>query len=72
MNKLQLAQKIQEHTQLEIMHAEFTKDLDKRDYIVSSEKIYNKGFNCKYDLDVGIQQLMKAYSIIESPWYANY
>ena len=72
MNKLQLAQKISEHLPLEIMKAEFTKDLDKRDYIVSSQKIYDKGYKCEFDLDVGIQQLIKAYSIIESPWYANY
>jgi len=57
---------------LEIIRAEFTQDLDKRDYVVSSQKFYNKGFECKYDLDDGVQQLVKAYSIIESPWYANY
>ena len=72
MNKLQLAEKIKEHIDIEIMFAEFTKDLDKRDYIVSSQKFYNKGFECKYDLDCGIKQLITAYSIIESPWYANY
>jgi len=72
MNKLQLAQKISEHLPLEIMKAEFTKDLDKRDYIVSSQKIYDKGYECQYDLDIGIKQLVKAYDIIESPWYANY
>jgi len=72
MNKLQLAQKISEYLPLEIIKAEFTKDLDKRDYIVSSEKIYKKGFNCECDLDIGIKQLIKAYGIIESPWYANY
>jgi len=72
MNKLQLAQKVAEHTQLEIMTAEFTSDPDVRDYIVSSQKIYDLGFECKYDLDDGIKQLITAYSIIESPWYANY
>jgi nucleoside-diphosphate-sugar epimerase len=72
MNKLQLAEKISQHMPLEIMKAEFTKDPDTRDYIVSSEKFYNKGFNCKFDLDDGIIQLQKAFSIIESPWYANY
>jgi|TARA_Y100000034_G_C6906727_1_gene421049 nucleoside-diphosphate-sugar epimerase len=72
MNKLQLAEKIQEHLPLEIMRAEFTSDPDTRDYIVSSQKFYDKGFECKYDLDEGIEQLIKAYSIIESPWYANY
>jgi len=72
MNKLQLAQTIQRHLPLEIIRAEFTSDPDTRDYIVSSDKIYQKGFSCDYDLDEGIEQLIKAYSIIESPWYANY
>ena len=72
MNKLQLARKIQEHIPLEIIKAEFTSDPDIRDYVVSSEKIYSKKFNCHHDLDVGIKQLIKAYAIIDSPWFANY
>jgi nucleoside-diphosphate-sugar epimerase len=72
MNKLQLAQKIQEHIPLEIIKAEFTSDPDVRDYIVSSEKFYSKGFKCKYDLDIGVEQLIKTYAIIDSPWFANY
>ena len=72
MNKLQLAKKIQQHLPLEIIQAEYTKDPDMRDYVVSSEKIYNKDYKCEFDLDVGIEQLIKTYNIIESPWYANY
>ena len=72
MNKIQLAEKIQSHLPFEIIKAEFTQDLDKRDYIVSSQKFYDKGFECKYDLDIGIKQLITAYDIIQSPWYANY
>jgi len=72
MNKLQLAETIQKHIPLEIIRAEFTEDLDKRDYIVSSEKFYSMGFKCENDLDLGIQQLVKAYDIIKAPWYANY
>jgi nucleoside-diphosphate-sugar epimerase len=72
MNKLQLAQTIQNHIPIEIIKAEFNSDPDVRDYIVSSEKFYSKGFECKYDLDDGIKQLVKAYAIIDSPWYANY
>jgi len=72
MNKLQLAETIAEHMPLEIIKAEFTSDPDVRDYVVSSEKIYSKGFECKYDLNDGIKQLLSAYSIIEEPWYANY
>ena len=72
MNKLQLAQKIKQHIPVEIIKAEFTQDPDKRDYIVSSEKIYNLGFECKYDLDDGIKQLLTMYKLIDRPWYANY
>ena len=72
MNKLQLAEKIQQYTPVEIVKAEFTQDPDKRDYIVSSQKIYDLGYECKYDLDIGIKQLMKMYKLIDRPWYANY
>jgi nucleoside-diphosphate-sugar epimerase len=72
MNKLQLAQKIKKYMPLEIIKAEFTSDPDKRDYIVSSEKFYSRGFECKYDLDDGIKQLIKVYSMIDEPWYGNY
>jgi nucleoside-diphosphate-sugar epimerase len=72
MNKLELAQTIQKHTPLEIIHAEFTNDPDVRDYIVSSQKIYDRGFECLYDLDYGIKQLIQLYKIIDRPWYANY
>jgi nucleoside-diphosphate-sugar epimerase len=72
MNKLQLAEKIKCHIPIEIIKAEINSDPDVRDYEVSSQKIYDKGFKCEYDLDIGIKQLINAYSIIESPWYANY
>ena len=72
MNKLQLAEKISEYCPAEIIKAEFTQDLDKRNYIVSSQKIYDLGFKCKYDLDMGIKQLIKMYSLIDEPWYGNY
>jgi len=72
MNKLQLAQEVNKQIPIEIMQAEFNSDPDVRDYIVSSEKFYSKGFECENDLQDGIKQLIKAYAIIDSPWYANY
>ena len=72
MNKLELALNIQQHLPLEIIKAEFTSDPDTRDYIVSSQKFYDKGFECKYNLHDGIRQLIKAYSMIDAPWYGNY
>jgi len=72
MNKMQLAQKIKKYIPVEIIKAEFTQDPDKRDYIVSSKKIRDLGFECIYDLDYGIKQLIKMYKLIDRPWYANY
>ena len=72
MNKLQLAEKISEHIPLEIIKAEFTQDPDKRDYVVSSQKIYDLGFECKYDLHDGIKQLINMYKILNQPWHGNY
>ncbi len=72
MNKLSLCEKINEYIPIEIIKAEYTKDPDKRNYIVSSQKIYNKGFQCQYDLDYGIKGLMKMYSMLNDLWYANY
>ena len=72
MNKMQLAKIIQNHLPLEIIRAEFTSDPDVRDYVVSSDKLYRKGFSCDYDLNDGINHLISAYSMIKSPWFANY
>jgi len=72
MNKLQLAQRIQKQIPLEIIKAEFNSDPDVRDYEVSSQKFYDKGFKCVNGLDLGIEQLIKSYEMIESPWFANY
>ena len=44
-------------------------DPDKRDYIVSSQKLYDLGFECKRDLDYGIMQMDKFYDLLsESDW----
>ena len=71
-NKLQLVQKIADHIPIEIIEAEFTKDPDGRNYIVSSEKLYKTGFSCKHDLDSGIRELQKVVSMIDEPVNANY
>tara|TARA_R100000808_G_scaffold24811_1_gene58484 strand:- start:6560 stop:7498 length:939 start_codon:yes stop_codon:yes gene_type:complete len=39
-------------------------DPDKRDYIVSSQKLYDLGFECKRDLDYGIMQMDKFYNLL--------
>jgi nucleoside-diphosphate-sugar epimerase len=71
-NKLQLVQKIQTHIPLEIIKAEYTQDPDGRNYIVSSQKLYNTGFACVHDLDYGIKELIKVLEMIDEPINANY
>lgn len=71
-NKLQLAEQIQKHVKFEIIKAEINTDPDVRNYIVSSQKFYSKGFKCEYSLDEGIQQLIKTYKLIDKPFYGNY
>lgn len=39
-------------------------DPDKRDYIVSSQKLYDLGFECKYDLEYGIKEMNRFYELM--------
>lgn len=71
-NKLQLVEKIKKYIPLEVIQAEYTKDPDGRNYIVSSQKLYNTGFKCEYDLDYGIQEIKKVITMVEEPINANY
>jgi nucleoside-diphosphate-sugar epimerase len=65
MSKLQLAQKIKEYVpNLVIIEEQFKEDFDKRNYIVSNEKLESTGWLCDYSLDAGIQELLKAYKMI--------
>lgn len=65
LTKLELAQKIKEHLpNLVIKQDEFKEDFDKRNYIVSNEKIEKRGFLPIYDLDYGIKELINAYPIV--------
>ena len=57
--------KIKEHiNDLYIHSAEIGEDPDKRDYIVSNEKIEKKGFKAKTSLDEGIIELKKFYNYV--------
>ena len=70
--KRQLAEKIKEYIPgLYIHSAEIGEDPDKRDYIVSNEKIESLGWRADYSLDDGIQELIKGYKIIKTNSFAN-
>jgi nucleoside-diphosphate-sugar epimerase len=72
LTKRQLAEKIKEHVpNLYIHSAEIGEDPDKRDYIVSNNKIESLGWSPDYTLDDGIQELIKGYKIIRPNSFAN-
>ena len=72
LTKRQLAEKIKEYVpELYIHSAEIGEDPDKRDYIVSNEKIESLGWKPDYSLDDGIQELIKGYNIIKPNSFAN-
>jgi len=72
LSKLELCNKIKEQiSDFVILEAPIGEDPDKRDYIVSNEKIERTGFKPKYSLDMGIKELIKVYTIITNSKYAN-
>ena len=64
LSKLELAEKIREYTPFSIQLDDIAQDIDKRDYIVSSEKLTKLGWSTYYSLDDGIKELIKAYKIL--------
>lgn len=72
LSKEELALKIKEHVpSLYIHYAEVGSDPDRRNYIVSNEKIKRKGFAARRSLDEGIQQLLKAYRMLPRGNFRN-
>lgn len=53
------------------LESPISKDPDKRDYLVSSEKIEKKGFKAKTSIKHGIAELIKGYQIIKVNTYSN-
>lgn len=54
-----------------IMESDIGEDKDKRNYIVSNEKIEATGFKPGFSLQTGIQELVKGYRIIRRNAFAN-
>ncbi|MDQ6862407.1 MAG: NAD(P)-dependent oxidoreductase [Thermoproteota archaeon] len=73
LSKLELCDQIKKHIpSLVYVESAVGEDPDKRDYLVSNEKIEQAGFNPQYSIDDGIVQLMKAYSILKNTNYSNF
>ena len=65
LSKLELAETIKKYVpNLVIKQDDFKEDFDKRNYIVSNEKIEKLGWTPFYNLDYGVQQLIEAYQLV--------
>tara|TARA_B100000963_G_scaffold336798_1_gene332184 strand:+ start:13394 stop:14329 length:936 start_codon:yes stop_codon:yes gene_type:complete len=72
LSKMDLCKKIKEFVPgFEIYESEHGEDPDKRDYIVSNDKIESTGYAPKYDLDYGIPELLKLYKLMKTYQHGN-
>ena len=66
LSKRELCEKIKIHLpDFHIFESEIAQDPDKRDYIVSNEKIEATAWQPQYNIDDGIKELIKAYSFLK-------
>ncbi len=72
LSKLELCQEIKKHVpDFYFVEAKIGEDPDKRDYVVSNEKIEKAGFKSDVSLPDGIKELIKAYQVVKRNQYAN-
>jgi nucleoside-diphosphate-sugar epimerase len=72
LSKLELCQQIQKHLPGFMIHeSNIGQDPDKRDYIVSNEKIERTGYKPAFSLDDGIRELIKGFAMIRNTKYSN-
>jgi nucleoside-diphosphate-sugar epimerase len=72
LSKLELCAVIQKHLpKFVFLEAPIGEDPDKRDYIVSNARIAATGFKPEWNLDRGIQELIKGFTILRNSLYSN-
>lgn len=72
LSKAELAIKIKEYVPNFYLHfAEIGSDPDKRNYIVSNQRLREAGFEAKRSLDDGIQELIKGYRMMGRALHKN-
>lgn len=65
LNKQELLEKIQKYVKdFAVVYDDYYQDPDKRNYIVSNQKIESTGWTPMWDLDRGIKQLIQGYQMI--------
>ena len=71
-SKLELCAAIKKYVRdFVYLEAPVGEDPDKRDYMVSNEKIEKTGFRTSYSLETGIRELVKGYGILINSRYTN-
>lgn len=72
LSKFELCTRIKEYVpNFVFIEAPVGEDPDKRNYIVSNEKIEKTGFKPSFSLDRGVQELIKGYQMIKKTQYSN-
>ena len=72
LSKLELCAKIKEHVPaFSYLESPIGEDPDKRNYIVSNEKMEKTGWSPDWSLDAGIKELIRGYSMLRNSRYAN-
>jgi nucleoside-diphosphate-sugar epimerase len=72
LSKLELCAVIQKHLpKFVFLEAPIGEDPDKRDYIVSNARIAATGFKPEWNLDRGIRELIKGFTILRNSVYSN-
>jgi len=72
LSKMELCEKIKQHIpDFHIFESDSGEDPDKRDYIVSNKRIESNGWKPDYSLDMGIEELLKAYSFLQINPFKN-
>jgi nucleoside-diphosphate-sugar epimerase len=72
LSKEELSQKIQQYVPNLFVHfAEIGQDPDKRNYVVSNQRLREAGFEAKRSLDDGIRELIKGYRMLPRSPFAN-
>jgi nucleoside-diphosphate-sugar epimerase len=72
LSKIELCEEIKKQVpNFVYLEAPIGEDPDKRDYIVSNEKIEKTGFKPIYSLQDGIAELIKGYTILKNTKYGN-
>jgi nucleoside-diphosphate-sugar epimerase len=73
LSKGELALKVKEQVPaFQVIFSEIGKDPDKRNYVVSSERLRQAGFEARRSLEAGIRELIKGYRLLGRGPFRNY